>query len=522
MFELLTNAAVREADTRAIAGGVSGQELMERAGRALAHHAAEWAGPGKSLAVVCGPGNNGGDGFVAARVLAGEGFRITVFLLGKQAALHGDAAWAASQWEGEVRPLAALDLSNVDLVIDALFGIGLSRDLDGEAATAIAAINASPAVVVAADIPSGVDGDTGAIRGIAISADATVTFARRKPGHLLLPGKLQCGQVSVADIGISDVIVAALASPYAVNTPGFWLPAYRRPAPAGHKYGRGHAVVVSGGIAATGAARLSARAALRVGAGLVTVASPPAALAVNAAQLTAIMVRSVDGADGFKTMLADERLNALVIGPGAGVGDATRAMITVAAEAGRALVIDADGLTSFADEPVKGDAVACEAPGDVDTAEAGRTRLDRLCALIKAKATPTVLTPHDGEFARLFKGLNDVAKASSKLERAVAAARHTGAIVVLKGADTVIAAPDGRAVINDNGTPWLATAGSGDVLAGFIAGLLAQGMPCLEAAAAGVWLHGAAARAFGPGLIAEDLPETLPAVLKRLLEQGGR
>ncbi|CAH1662776.1 ADP-dependent (S)-NAD(P)H-hydrate dehydratase,NAD(P)H-hydrate epimerase [Hyphomicrobiales bacterium] len=502
MYEILTNAAVREADQRTIGAGVPGWELMERAGRAVAHRAAECVPAGRRVVIVCGPGNNGGDGFVAARILAEEGYRVSLHLLGSRETLRGDAAWAAGTWSGEVSPLAAMDLAGAALIVDALFGTGLSRDLDGEAAAAIGAINASKAHVVSADIPSGIDGDTGAVRGIAVMAHETVTFARRKPGHLLLPGRLHCGSVTVADIGISDETITALASPYAANAPGLWLPAYHRPEAAGHKYGRGHAVVVSGGIATTGAARLSARAALRAGAGLVTVASPQAALAVNAAHLTAIMLRSVDGPEGLKALLADERLNALAIGPGAGVGENTRGLISVAAEAGRALVIDADGLTSFA----------------LDDA----TGLAALSSLIRANAAPTVLTPHDGEFSRLFSVMRDIAEAPSKLQRAVAAARHTGAVIVLKGADTVIATPDGRAIINDNGTPWLATAGTGDVLAGFITGLLAQGMPGREAAAAGVWLHGAAARAFGPGLIAEDLPETLPTVLKRLLEHSSR
>ncbi|MBS7699368.1 NAD(P)H-hydrate dehydratase [Chelatococcus sp. YT9] len=501
MYEILTNAAVREADQRTIASGVPGWELMERAGRAVAHRAAECVPVGRRVVVVCGPGNNGGDGFVAARILAEEGYEVALHLLGSPQALSGDAAWAAGTWRGAVSPLAAMNLVGAELIIDALFGTGLSRDLEGEAAVAIAAINASKAYVISADIPSGIDGDTGAVRGIAVMAHETVTFARRKPGHLLLPGRLHCGSVTIADIGISDATVAAIASPYAANAPGLWLATYPLPETAGHKYGRGHAVIVSGGIGSTGAARLSARAALRVGAGLVTVASPPAALAVNAAHLTAIMVRSIDGAGGLKSLLADERLNALAIGPGAGVGDATRGLISVAAEAGRALVIDADGLTSFAVE--------------------GAAGLATLTSLAKVNPAPTVLTPHEGEFSRLFSEVNEIIKAPSKLQRAIAAAHHTGAVVVLKGADTVVATPDGRAIVNDNGTPWLATAGTGDVLAGFITGLLAQGMPGREAAAAAVWLHGAAARAFGPGLIAEDLPETLPAVLKRLFERSG-
>jgi hydroxyethylthiazole kinase-like uncharacterized protein yjeF len=254
-------------------------------------------------------------------------------------------------------------------------------------------------------------------------------------------------------------------------------------------------VVVSGGIATAGAARLAARGALRAGAGLATIASPDGALMVNAATNLAVMVRPVDGAAALSAFLADRRLNVVVLGPGGGVGAAMRDMVFAALAGGRAVVLDADALTSFADDPTA------------------------LFAAIGARGNaPTVLTPHDGEFTRLFKSISVIADNSSKLERARAAASCSGATVVLKGADTVVAHPDGRAAINENAPPWLATAGAGDVLAGFAAGLLAQGMPAFEAAAAAVWLHGEAANEFGPGLISEDLPEALPRVYRRLLQ----
>lgn len=494
MHELLSNEEMRAADARTIAAGTSGRTLMERAGRAVADVVARRLALGRRVLVLCGPGNNGGDGFVAARLLADRGYSVRLALLGTREALRGDAALAAADWRGPVDDAAQAAIKPDDVVVDALFGAGLSRDLDGDARALVERVNATGVRVVAVDIPSGIDGDSGLVRGVAVHAEETVTFARRKPGHLLLPGRLHCGVLHVADIGIGDAVIAGLAPATFANAPGLWRAGYPEPSLAGHKYGRGHAVVVSGGVAATGAARLAARAALRAGAGLVTVASPSAALVVNAAQLTAVMVRAAEGAEGLAQLLADERMNVIAIGPAAGVGAATVAKIEAAAFARRALVLDADALTSLSGQvAVLRHIVGAAAPN------------------------PTVITPHDGEFSRLFSGMSDVVQLPSKLARARAAAAATGAVVVLKGPDTVIAAPDGRAAINENGTPWLATAGTGDVLTGIITGLLAQRMDGFGAACAAVWLHAAAGQAVGPGLIAEDLPERLPQVLRELL-----
>ncbi|MGI6244353.1 MAG: NAD(P)H-hydrate dehydratase [Pseudochelatococcus sp.] len=499
MTTLLTTRATREADSRTIAAGTAGYTLMQRAGGAVAEQAAQLAGaPSRTIVVLCGPGNNGGDGFVAARLLAARGFAVRLALAGEVAALRGDAAAAASDWQGEARgEVLSIDdvtLNDADVIVDALLGAGLDRDLTPALQALVARINASPASVVAVDVPTGIDGDSGAVRGAAVRAAATVTFARARPGHYLYPGRSCRGVLHVADIGIDDALADALAEGLTVNGPAHCLVALRAPSETGHKYGRGHALVLSGGRTHTGAARLAARAALRMGAGLVTVASPEEALAENAAHLTAIMLRRVDDADALAETLADGRLNALVIGPAAGVGAPTRALVGAAGAASRALVLDADALTSFA--------------GDVDGLRA---------AIAASSVQGVVLTPHEGEFARLFAREEAIAAAPSKLARAREAARRTGAVVVLKGPDTVIAAPDGRAAINDNGSPWLATAGSGDVLAGMIAGALAQGAPAFEAACAGVWLHGAAGQRGGPGLIAEDLPELLPQVLRQVL-----
>ena len=495
--ELLTTAEMGEADRLTIAAGTPGIVLMEAAGRAVADRAAHMLRRrgGTKVVVLCGPGNNGGDGYVAAHVLLDMGFDVEAFALGDPAQLSGDAAWAAALWNKDAPPVDTFDIDQADLVIDALFGAGLARPLDGAARELVERVNAHRAAgrceVLAVDVPSGVAGTTGAIQGVAIEADETVTFFRRKPGHLLLPGRLRCGAVTCADIGISDSVLARIAPKTAHDAPALWRAMLPVPRIDAHKYARGHALVVSGDLSSTGAARLAARGALRAGAGLVTLASPPDALMVNAMALTAVMVRRSAGAKGLAALLADARKNAVVLGPGLGVGEETCALVEIAlspGEAERACVLDADALTSFAG-----------APG-------------RLFAAIAAARGPVVLTPHAGEFSRLFS-----ANADDKLSRARQAAALSGAIVVFKGPDTVVAAPDGRAAIASNAPPWLATAGSGDVLAGMICGLMAQGMPAFEAASAGVWMHGEAGNAFGPGLIAEDIPEALPKVWRALL-----
>lgn len=495
MIELLTSEEMGRADRAAMAAGVSGIMLMEAAGAAVAARAATLQPPGADVVVVCGPGNNGGDGFVAARLLKERGYRPRVLLLGQQENLRGDAAEAAGRW-GTTEPARPAALAGASLIIDALFGAGLARPLEGPARAMVEAINRAGVPVLAVDLPSGIDGTTGAVLGDAVKATRTVTFFRRKPGHLLLPGRLHCGPVDVADIGIPDSVIADIRPLTFANAPPLWRPAFPVPAIGGHKYSRGHAVVVSGGLSFTGAARLAARGALRAGAGLVTIASPREALAAHAAANLAVMVRPVDGADALAAFLEDRRLNAVVLGPALGVGAATRAGVHAALAGERAVVLDADALTSFEDD------------------------LSSLSAALARRSGATVVTPHEGEFRRLLKTEPDILKLPSKLDRARVTARRLGAVVLYKGPDTVVAAADGRAAISDNAPPWLATAGAGDVLAGMIAGLLAQGMPAFEAATAAAWLHGEAAYAVGPGLISEDLSEALPGVYRRLLDEG--
>jgi hydroxyethylthiazole kinase-like uncharacterized protein yjeF len=493
MFELLTSAEMADADRLAIAGGAAGSELMESAGRAVAEAVAERHPSGSRIAVVAGPGNNGGDGFVAARLLAERGARVEVMLLGDVGRLKGDAAQAAKKWTGPVAAVEPRALAGAEVVIDALFGAGLDRPVEGTARAVIEAINAGKAPVYAVDLPSGINGTSGAALGVAVKAAHTITFFRKKPGHLLLPGRLHCGTIAVADIGIPAAVLEKIVPKTFENVAALWRRYFPVPKHEGHKYDRGHAVVVSGPLWSTGAARLAARGALRAGAGLVTIASPRDALAVNAAASLAVMVRPVDGAVELAKLLSDRRLNALAIGPGAGVGEATCERVLAALKGERAVVLDADAITSFAADP------------------------QRLAKALRARsAQATILTPHEGEFSRYFWVLEAKTQALSKLERARLAAKLVGAVVVLKGADTVVAAPDGRAAIAANAPAYLATAGSGDVLTGMATGLLAQGMPAFEAAAAAVWLHGEAAAAFGPGLIAEDLPEQLPRLYRDL------
>lgn len=483
---LLSAKEMARADALAQAAGVSPLTLMENAGGAVVRHIRRRF-PQQPVVVLCGPGNNGGDGFVIARLLKEMGWPTRVALLGPQDALKGDAATNAARWPDKIHPLAPSVLEGATLVVDALFGAGLSRALDGAAADTIRAIVERRLPCVAVDIPSGVDSDTGAIRGIAPMAGLTVTFFRRKPGHLLFPGRLHCGEVTVEDIGIPDSVLRDIRPKTYANDSELWLDGLPKPYWNSNKYSRGNAVIV-GGPTMTGASRLAAAGARRIGAGFVMIAAPSSAFAVYAAGAPGVVVVPLGAGrksdTDFRRLIHDPRRNAILVGPGSGVGPATRRRVLDALKTRRSVVLDADALSSFA----------------------GRCR--ELAGAIRG---PCILTPHEGEFARLFGRL-----AGDKLSRARAAARASGAIVLLKGPDTVVAGADGLAVINGNAPPTLATAGSGDVLSGMILGLLAQGMEPFRAATAAIWMHGEAAREAGRGLIAEDIPEALPAVLRRL------
>jgi NAD(P)H-hydrate epimerase len=475
---LLDVRRMSDADRLTVAAGTSSAELMGNAGKAVAR-AIEGRWSARPVVVLCGPGNNGGDGFVAAQKLADDGWPVRVALLGARDPLEGEARYHAEVWRGAVERLSPAVLEGAALVVDAVFGAGLSRALEGAAAETLAAAGRRGAPIVAVDVPSGLMGDTGEALG-AVAAAMTVTFFRKKPGHLLMPGRALCGDVVVADIGISDAVLERVAPNTFENDPGLWLSELPRPRDGGNKYTRGHALI-SGGYPMTGAARMAGRAAARAGAGLTTIAVHEIALPIYAAALLSIMVRPIKALNDFSALLADPRFSAFLIGPGAGVSDETRTRALAMLQTKRPTLLDADAITAFEQDPAS-----------LDNGIVG----------------PCVLTPHDGEFRRVFDPSGD------KLTRTRTAARRSGAVIVLKGSDTVITAPDGRSIINANAPPTLATAGSGDVLSGIVLGLLAQGMAPFLAAAAGVWMHGAAAAAFGPGLLAEDLPDLLPKVLR--------
>jgi hydroxyethylthiazole kinase-like uncharacterized protein yjeF len=433
---------------------------MEAAGRAVARAVMARYRPCPTL-VLAGPGNNGGDGYVVARRLREIGWPVTLAALAPPRP-GTDAALVAPRWLGPTAPFAAAEAARAGLVIDAVLGAGLSRALPDSVAEVL---GAAPRVV-AVDVPSGLDGATGEMRGRVRAAELTVTFFRRKPGHLLFPGRALCGVVTLTDIGMPPAVLDAIQPDHFANAPGLWrLPALDH---ASHKYTRGH-VTILGGEHMTGAARLAADAARRAGAGLLTIACSDAAAPTYRAGAPGALVTEAP----IAALLEDPRRTVWICGPGLGT-PAARAALAALRGAERIVVGDADVFSAAAEEP---DAL-------------------RGCA---------VLTPHAGEFARVFGP-----PGPDRLAAARKAAERTGAVMLLKGADTIIAAPDGRVAINENAPPWLATAGSGDVLAGLIGGLLAQAMPAWEAACAGAWLHGRAASVAGAGMLAEDLAPALP------------
>ncbi len=475
---LILPESVARIDSACIASGISSFGLMTAAGRAVAAAALKCHPGATRYVVLAGPGNNGGDAYVAAHALAEAGASVALFQLrpGPPAAEDARRAFDACGLVGS--PLDAYLPLPGDVVIDGVFGAGLARDVPPGLAATIDAVTKAALPVIAIDLPSGIDGRTGQVLGSAFRAEATVTFMALKPGMLLQPGRDHCGAVEIADIGVPYRFVDAHRAPFGVNRPGIWAAFAAGPVASAHKYSRGALVVFSGGASHTGAARLSAEAGLRAGAGLVTIASPGSALATNAAHLSAVMVKRIDDLAMLRAWIDDTRLGTFVLGPGFGVGEKARDFVL--ALSGRRLVLDADGITSFRGAP----------RALFDAFAGGETRL--------------ILTPHEGEFARLFP---DIAadRVLSKVDKSLAAARRANAAVIYKGSDTVIAGPDGRAAINTNAPPTLATAGSGDVLSGICGALLAQGYPAYEAACAAVWQHAEAANRAGAGLTAEIL-----------------
>lgn len=491
---LLTVEQMGTADRMTIAGGTPGIVLMERAGAGMARVIRRRYSV-RSVLAACGPGNNGGDGFITARILRDAGWPVRLALLGDVENLKGDAAIAAERWGDAIAPLSAQSLDGCALLVDAIFGAGLSKPLSGAvldfAEAARNKVLSDDLVSVAADMPSGVDGDTGEVKGAAIPAAETVTFFRRKPGHLLMPGRDLAGRVHVVDIGIDPGVLDKIGPKQFANHPANWRNNLPSVVPTGHKYKRGHTLIY-GGPEMTGAARLAAAAARRLGSGLVSITAPQSSFAVYAADSAGTIILPSDDVASFQSHLSDTRKNCILVGPGAGVNQQTRDIAVKSLETERPVVLDADAISCFA---------------------------GRLSELSRAISGPVVLTPHDGEFARLFGDLTR--DCTGKSDKALKAAEATGAVIVFKGPDTVIAEPNGEVWINENAPPTLASGGTGDVLAGMIAGLMAQGMEAGHSAAAAVWLHGAAGRACGDHLIAEDLPVEAAAVLHHIRRGGG-
>ena len=479
---LLTCAEMARADAAAIAGGILGIDLMEAAGRAVAEAVLERHLP-RPVLVLCGPGNNGGDGFVAARYLQAAGWPVRVALFGDQGTLRGDASRAAQGWKGSVEAPSLGLLEGHPLVVDARFGAGLGRPIDGIAGEMIDRMNADGQHVIAVDVPSGLHGDSGEVMGRAPIAECTVTFFRAKPGHYSIEGLRRCGVLRVADIGIDGSVLKAISPQLWLNAPGLWQANFRHDDRGVHKYARGHFTILGGGLA-TGAARLAALAGRRAGAGLVTIATPRAATVAYQAAEPGNLIAEVERGEDFAHLLADVRRNAILVGPGSGLNERTIKAVSAALATARPVLLDADAITVFAAAPA---------------------------SLFEMIRGPVLMTPHDGEFRRLFPDLSAI---TGKVERVRRAARRSGATILLKGPDTVVAAPDGRAAINVHAPASLATAGSGDVLAGIAGGLMAQGLSPLAAGAAAAWLHGDCAFRFGrPGLIAEDLIGQIPDAL---------
>jgi hydroxyethylthiazole kinase-like uncharacterized protein yjeF len=493
LLELLTAEEMSRAEQLAAASGISTLTMMENAGRGVAEEVVRRYPRGSRVVVLCGPGNNGGDGFVAARYLRERGYQVRLALLGRKEDLRRDPKEMARRWDEAIEPMALQSLEGAQIAVDAIYGTGLRDDVGGVVAQVVEGVVERGLPVISVDVPSGINATSGALKGLAFKATATVTFFRRKTGHVLLPGRLYCGDVRAVEIGIPAAVLSEIAPRTFVNDPDFWLRYFPKLKTDGHKYDRGRAVIVSGPMESTGAARLAARTALRAGAGLVTVATSKSAFYINAAQLTAVMVAPYDGPAGLSAVLSDPRITAVLIGPGAGQDPEVKDLVGSVLASEAVAVLDAEGITAFQAAPAE------------------------LFHYIKSRPAPTVMTPHEGEFRKIFPELSSE---PSKLERARRAAEMSGAVIILKGADTVIAAPDGLSIINENAPPWLATAGSGDVLAGLLTGLIAEGMAAFDAAAAAVWMHGELAVIFGPGLIADDMADLLPGVLKRLDKRG--
>lgn len=487
MIELLTPSEMDFADQLTISSGRPGFELMQNAANAVYQTILKEFPGSHRILIVCGLGNNGGDGLVLANMLKDSGTNIELTIIGDKAKIKGDAKLALDQLDSTINIVPNPDWQSFDLIIDCIFGAGLDRNIENPFTETIKNINLAPAKVLSVDLPSGIDGKNGLVRGICINADVSVTFFRRKPGHLLFPGRAHCGKTVVKQIGIGNEVLKQIKPTIFHNIPALWHEYFETPKVTGHKYHRGHTLAVSGNLTKIGATRLMAQSALRTGSGLVTIAAPKETLLAHASYITSLMLCEIDNPRELKEQLKDRRLNTICLGPGMDPDQQTRDMVSAALTSAGSIVIDAGAISAFAEDP------------------------KTLFKLIHEHESSCVLTPHDGEFDRLF---SDLASNKDRLSKAREASKISGATIVLKGPDTIIAEPKGRTAISDNAPPWLATAGSGDVLTGIIAGLMAQGLPEFEAAAAAVWFHGEAGNHAGPNLISSDLDESLRKVLQ--------
>jgi len=478
-ISLLNVDQMYEAERLAASLGTPSITLMENACEAVAAEIRSHWGP-RPILILCGPGNNGGDGLGVATLLRRARWPVKVALLESIDAFAGDGAIMAQRWGGPYVDFDPEQLCEVSLVVDALFGAGLRGPIEGRARAMLGMAARCETEIIAVDVPSGLDGDTGEILGFATESAMTVTFFRPKPGHILLPGRDYVGELVVADIGIPKSVLDEIKPKQCLNGPGLWLPFWPDLSSDTHKYRRGHALVVGGGPNSTGAARLAAESALRIGAGLVTLVVPPEALAIYASHLTAVMLQVLNEESDFQTLLGDDRSSAVLAGPGCGVSESTKTRVFEILRSKKPCVLDADALSVFSDNPRE---------------------------LFGGITDACVLTPHDGEYGRLFTGKGD------RLSRARLAAKVSGSVVLLKGGDSVVATPDGRAAVLSNAPPVLATAGSGDVLAGLVLGFLAQGCAPYHAACIAGWIHGESGRRLGNGLVSEDLVLALPEIL---------
>ncbi|VAV90167.1 NAD(P)H-hydrate epimerase / ADP-dependent (S)-NAD(P)H-hydrate dehydratase [hydrothermal vent metagenome] len=483
---ILTTKNCYQADKQAIASGITPVTRMENAGSGAAESITARYEKCKTL-ILCGPGANGGDGYVIARKLHEAGWSVDVMALTAPVA-GSDAEFMAQQCPVDASSRVRQLPTDIELIVDCLYGAGLNRALDADTTQLIHQVNQHKSPVVAIDLPSGIFGDSNGGFAPCIVADTTITFAVKKLAHVLEPERSFCGVVEVVDIGFPDGMISDMPEVALENSPCLWSQIPVQPGAQSHKHNRGRLWVGCGGHLQTGAARLAARAGLRIGAGWVMLGGSKKAMQVCAAHETSIVLQTRPKHQSMaKTLQTSPVPDCVILGPAGGIGARMRADILDVLRSGIAAVLDADALRVMSAEPEV---------------------FFELCN------ENTVLLPHEAEFLGLFPDLNQTF--GHKINRVKAAASRAGCTVLLKGADSVIANATGRAVVNTKTSAWLATLGTGDVLAGMVGGLMAQRVGGMDATCAAVWIHGALGQNLGAGLIAEDLPNEIPNILKNM------